>query len=84
MATKLEKMKGCMFGGAIGDALGYAVEFRRAKDIFHIYGKHGIQDYELFHGKACISDDTQMTLFTANGLLCAYTDKCLHGTMRPW
>ena len=23
----LDKVKGCLFGGAIGDALGYAVEF---------------------------------------------------------
>ena len=34
MATTLEKIKGCMFGGAIGDALGYPVEFKSAKEIY--------------------------------------------------
>lgn len=84
MATVLEKIKGCMFGGAVGDALGYPVEFRRAQDIFTIYGEAGICNYELFHGKAYISDDTQMTLFTANGLLVGYTRACLRGIMGPW
>ena len=33
MATVLEKIKGCMFWGALGDAPGYLVEFRSAQDI---------------------------------------------------
>lgn len=80
----LDKYKGCLYGGAIGDALGYPIEFRRAEDIFTIYGGDGIQYYELFHGKALISDDTQMTLFTANGLLEGYTRLCLRGIMGKW
>ncbi len=84
MATELEKIKGCMYGGAIGDALGFPVEFRSAGDIYAIYGEKGICQYELFRGTACISDDTQMTLFTVNGLLNAYTRACLRGIMGPW
>lgn len=84
MPAELEKIKGCMFGGAAGDALGYPVEFRSVRDIFTIYGETGICNYELFHGKAYISDDTQMTLFTANGLLAGYTRACLRGIMGPW
>ena len=55
----------------MGDALGYAVEFRTEKAIFESYGPNGITSYALdpAAGKALISDDTQMTLFTANGLL---------------
>lgn len=48
-------------GGAIGDALGYQIEFIR-----------GIKDKEYckYSGdKGIISDDTQMTLFTANALI---------------
>lgn len=64
-------IRGCLIGGAAGDALGYTVEFMREPEIFARYGKRGIQEYELdpVSGKALISDDTQMTLFTAAGLL---------------
>lgn len=63
------KYQGCLLGGAAGDALGYAVEFESEARIFSRYGSAGITDYALHGGKALISDDTQMTLFTANGLL---------------
>ena len=65
------KIYGCLVGGAAGDALGYAVEFIREPSIFTKYGEKGIQEHELVGGKAIISDDTQMTLFTAEGLLLA-------------
>ena len=64
-----DRFIGCLIGGAAGDALGYAVEFMREKDIFSRYGKKGITEYSHEHGPARISDDTQMTLFTAAGLL---------------
>ena len=69
--SKLDKIRGCLFGGAVGDALGYPVEFMSEKAIFSQYGDKGIREYKLdpVSGKALISDDTQMTLFTANGLL---------------
>lgn len=67
----LDKFKGCLVGGAVGDALGYAVEFVDDEFIFNKYGEHGITEYSLLNGVAPISDDTQMTLFTANGLLSA-------------
>lgn len=69
----LDKFKGCLLGGAVGDALGYAVEFMSASSIFQKYGESGITEYRLRHGVAEISDDTQMTLFTATGLLLAAT-----------
>ena len=56
--------------GAAGDALGYEVEFMSRKAILSRFGKQGITKFALDnYGKALISDDTQMTLFTANGLL---------------
>lgn len=66
-----DKFRGCLIGGAAGDALGYAVEFVGEKHIFSKYGKKGITEYELTNGVAQISDDTQMTMFTADGLLFA-------------
>lgn len=77
----LDAIRGCLIGGAAGDALGYPVEFRKAKDIEITYGENGIQNYELFHGKAYISDDTQMTLFTATGLLLGMTRGMNRGVM---
>ncbi len=77
----LDKIRGSLVGGAVGDALGYAVEFWSENQIFSTYGKKGITEYELDPktGKALISDDTQMTLFTANGLLIGDTRGCLRG-----
>lgn len=69
----IDKFRGCLIGGAAGDALGYAVEFKREDEIFSEYGKEGITEYNLLPDDdvAEISDDTQMTLFTAEGLLLA-------------
>ena len=65
----LDRFRGCLVGGAAGDALGYAVEFSDEESIFGRYGERGITEYQLAGGVAQISDDTQMTLFTAEGLL---------------
>ena len=69
-----DKIRGCLFGGAAGDALGYPVEFMDESAIRNTYGAEGIRSYVLTRshmdepGTALFSDDTQMTLFTAWGL----------------
>lgn len=77
----LDAVRGSLFGGAVGDALGYPIEFMSEYDIFERYGFGGITKYDLDKktGKALISDDTQMTLFTANGLLIGNTRGCMRG-----
>ena len=67
----VSKITGSLIGGAIGDALGYAVEFTSWNGIRREYGVEGIQSYDLNFGGgvAIFSDDTQMSLFTANGIL---------------
>ena len=81
--TIQDKIRGSLIGGAIGDALGYPVEFMSYAGIVHKFGERGITRYELDRksGKALISDDTQMTLFTANGLLFGVTRWCTHGML---
>ncbi len=81
----LDAIRGCIFGGAVGDALGYPVEFLREEDIFKKYGPAGITAYEKdpVKRKALISDDTQMSLFTANGLLVGDTRGAMRG-IRGW
>ena len=65
-----DRIRGSLIGGAAGDALGYTVEFWSKKQILSHYGESGIRQFELAsNGKAIVSDDTQMTLFTGNGLL---------------
>lgn len=74
---KQDKIRGSLVGGAVGDAFGYPVEFVYSfQDIQAKYGEEGITDYDLSYpwldGKidtAQFSDDTQMTLYTAEGLL---------------
>ena len=66
--------------GAAGDALGYTVEFMSRNSILAQYGNRGITEFDLDNeGKALISDDTQMTLFTANGMLMGVTRGCMRG-----
>ena len=71
MKNAKEDFIGCLLGGAIGDALGYPVEFLNLSEIYDLYGKDGIVELEVkfIEGKSIISDDTQMTLFTVEGIL---------------
>ena len=80
----LDKYRGCLVGGAAGAALGYAVEFWGEEHIFSRYGPRGITEYHLdAKGVAHCSDDTQMTLFTANGLHMATTRGMTPGKKAP-
>ena len=65
----LNKYRGCLLGGAVGDALGVPVEFLDEADIFNKFGRRGITNFTKLGGTGKFSDDTQMTLFTAAGLL---------------
>ena len=79
----IDRFRGCLLGGAIGDALGYPVEFMSLDEIRRKYGKNGLTDYVLSDGFARISDDTQMTLFTATGLLLGATRASIRGISGP-
>ncbi|HOO34367.1 MAG TPA: ADP-ribosylglycohydrolase family protein [Thermotogota bacterium] len=80
---KIDRIKGCLLGGAIGDALGFPVEFSLLSEIKEAYGDSGITELQVnADGVAEISDDTQMTLFTAEGLLCAETKLIRKGSCK--
>ena len=73
-------IRGSLMAGAAGDALGYPVEFMSRNAILARYGDRGITEFKLdSDGKALVSDDTQMTLFTANGMLMGLTRGCMRG-----
>ena len=87
-----DNFAGCLVGGAIGDALGYVIEFMESDAIFQKYGDDGLRDFSQ-EEDVFISDDTQMTMFTANGLLYYATsggpagrslNECIHDAYMDW
>ena len=75
-----DSIRGSLMAGAAGDALGYEVEFMSRHAILSRFGEQGITKFALDNkGKALISDDTQMTLFTANGMLMGLTRGYMRG-----
>lgn len=75
-----ERFLGCLLGGAVGDALGAPVEFMQRAEILRRFGPEGITTYAAAYGGfGTITDDTQMTLFTAEGLLRAWVRGCEKG-----
>lgn len=89
-----ERILGCLYGGAAGDALGADVEFMSLEEIRAKYGPQGIQYYDLFNGEAAFTDDTQMLLFTLEGILLwenirksspgAKLENCIFDAYRDW
>jgi ADP-ribosylglycohydrolase len=67
------RVRGCLLGGAVGDALGAGVEFDSLGAIRERHGTAGVTDYvSAFGRRGAITDDTQMTLFTVDGLIRAH------------
>jgi len=78
-----DRFSGCLLAGAVGDALGVPVEFLTIAEIRKRYGPEGIRTFtETTGGIGIVSDDTQMTLFTAEGLLTEY-HRCRAGGLKP-
>ncbi|MBC7292819.1 MAG: ADP-ribosylglycohydrolase family protein, partial [Thermoleophilia bacterium] len=68
----LGRYRGTLLGVAVGDALGAPVEFLSWDEIRARYGPEGVKGYVLGpYGLGAVTDDTQMTLATARGLLAA-------------
>ena len=80
----LDRFRGCLLAGAAGDALGFEIEFMFEEEIFRRFGENGITEFILHNGVAEISDDTQMTLFTATGLLVGSTRGMTRGIMAKY
>jgi ADP-ribosylglycohydrolase len=60
-----QRQKDILLAGAIGDAVGYIVEFENLGKIIRKYGPNGLT-LDMIHPQATltVSDDTQMTLFS--------------------
>jgi len=78
---RTSRFRGCMLGGAVGDALGAPVEFMDLAEIRARFGPDGVRDMAPAYGRpgGAITDDTQMTLFTAEGFLRARVQEIERG-----
>lgn len=67
--TAKDRFVASLLAGAMGDALGAPVEFLSLEKIRDRFGASGIQELETAYGvMGAITDDTQMALFTLEGL----------------
>jgi ADP-ribosylglycohydrolase len=82
--NKEDRIAGCLLGGAVGDALGAPLEFLSLASIRDVYGEGGLTGFAPAFGReGSITDDTQMTLFTADGLLRAEVARRERGSPDP-
>src|SRR5687767_6326960 len=75
-----DRFRGCLLAGAVGDALGGPIEFMSIGEIRNRHGAKGITDYV---DQARVTDDTQMTLFTAEGMIRASVRHHSRGICHP-
>ena len=64
-----DRIWGGFLGGAIGDALGEPIEFLSREERLQRWGHTGVQGFVHPDGMGRFTDDTQMTLFTAEALI---------------
>ncbi|GAB3282593.1 ADP-ribosylglycohydrolase family protein [Parasphingorhabdus pacifica] len=79
-STVADRAVACLLGGALGDSLGLPVEFRQLADIRAEHGPEGILEPP---PQALLGDATQMTLFTGEGYLQAWTRGNSGGPWKP-
>ena len=81
------RVRGCLLGGAVGDALGAPVEFATDEDIRRRF-PDGVRDFvassaDVNAAIGRVTDDTQMTLFTIEGIIRATTRELTRGLGFP-
>jgi ADP-ribosyl-[dinitrogen reductase] hydrolase len=59
----------CLLGGALGDGFGHPVEYDKLAAIQRRFGADGLRLPQYEHGQLVVSDETQLTLFTLEGLI---------------
>ncbi|MFD3496614.1 ADP-ribosylglycohydrolase family protein [Streptomyces sp. NPDC058678] len=85
-AVHRARVRGCLLGGAVGDALGYPIEFSSLDRIRASHGERGATGFVPgAHGAVGrISDDTQMTLFTVEAIVQAHAREREKGIGGSW
>lgn len=84
MLSYRDRVRGCLLGGALGDALGAGIEFLSLDEIRRRHGPAGVTGPSAAYGvDAPLTDDTQLTLFTAEGLIRASVRGRSRGICHP-
>jgi ADP-ribosylglycohydrolase len=65
---QISRRRGCLLGGALGDMIGAPVEFLKREEIDDVWSD-GVRPLPAYGKLGAITDDTQMTLFAAEGLI---------------
>lgn len=79
-----DRVAGCLLAGAVGDALGAGIEFDSLAAIRARFGPRGVTGYVPAYGRrGALTDDTQMTLFTVEGLIRAWARGREKGVCHP-
>ncbi len=83
MTDTKSRVLGSIMGLAVGDALGAPVEFTNQSALISKYGEDGITELEESYGvPGAYTDDTQMSLATADGIIAARTAERTPGAGR--
>ena len=81
--TWADRVYGCVLAGAVGDALGASIEFLPIDMIRRQHGERGVTGFGAGGPDGTITDDTQMTLFTLEGLIRAHVRDRVSGPNDP-
>lgn len=81
---KRSRIRACLLGVAVGDAMGYTVDDKLWERIREDYGPDGLRGYDLVNGYAAISSYTQLAAWGCNALLLGLTRGRLRGVMAPY
>lgn len=88
--TYTDRVRGCLLGGAVGDALGAGIEFETIDQIRHEHGPAGVTSYvQAYGGSGKITDDTQLTVINSQGICRALrqatsVDREVYQLSRDW
>ncbi len=81
MDKQENRLRGCLLGMAVGDAMGAAVEKKTYEEICETYGPAGLLGYDTVNGLAEITSYTQVAAFALNGLLLGISRGQSHDAM---
>ncbi|MEW5771415.1 MAG: ADP-ribosylglycohydrolase family protein [Pseudomonadota bacterium] len=65
---RLSRRLACLLGGALGDGFGHPIEFDKLPAIQRRFGPEGQREPQFEQEQLLVTDDTQLSLFTLEGL----------------